>query len=107
MGPLTLHGSHASGAGWTGTRPGEVRKPTTPQNAAGRRSEPPRSAPWASGPRPWASATAPPPVEPPGVSPGFHGLRVTPKTSLQVVAPAPDSGAYVRSHTTAPAALPR
>ena len=29
-----------------------------PQNAAGVRSEPPRSEPWASGPMPVASATA-------------------------------------------------
>src|ERR1700704_6043080 len=107
MGPLTLHGSHASGAGWLGTRPGEVRTPTTPQNAAGRRSEPPRSVPWASGPRPVASATAPPPVEPPGVSAGFHGLRVTPKTSLKVFAPAPNSGVFVLPTTIAPAALRR
>src|SRR2546427_11742382 len=107
MGPVTLHGSHASGAGWTGTRPGEVRKPTTPQNAAGRRSEPPRSVPWASGPRPVASATAPPPVEPPGVSAGFQGLRVTPKPSLKVLAPAPNSGVLVLPSTMAPAAFRR
>src|SRR5689334_19308957 len=107
IGPLTLHGSHASGAGWTGTSPGEVRKPTTPQNAAGRRSEPPRSVPWASGPSPVARATAPPPVEPPGVRAGFHGLRVTPNTALNVLAPAPNSGVLVLPITMAPAARSR
>ena len=107
IGPLTLHGSHASGAGCTGTSPGEVRNPTTPQKDAGRRSEPPRSVPWARGPSPVARATAPPPVEPPGVSVGFHGLRVTPKTALNVLAPAPNSGVFVLPSTMAPAALRR
>src|SRR5919197_5361244 len=107
MGPLTLHGSHASGAGYTGTSPGEVRNPTTPQNDAGSRSEPPRSVPWASGPSPVASATAPPPVEPPGVRAGFHGLRVTPNTALKVLAPAPNSGVLVLPTMMVPAAFSR
>src|SRR5262249_10792570 len=100
-------GSHARGAGCTGTRPGDVRKPTTPQNDAGRRNEPPRSVPWASGPKPVASTTAPPPVEPPGVSAGFHGLRGTPKTTFDVLVPAPNSGVFVLPSTIAPAALSR
>ncbi len=107
IGPWTLQGSHASGAGQTGTRPGEVRKPTTPQKAAGSRSEPPRSEPWASWPMPVARATAPPPVEPPQVSAGFHGLRVGPKTALKVLAPAPNSGVLVLPRTIAPAAFRR
>ena len=45
----------------TGTRPGVVRKPITPQNAAGVRSEPPRSEPSQSGLMPVARATAEPP----------------------------------------------
>src|SRR6185437_12465268 len=107
IGPCTLSVSQAVAIGHTGTRPGAVRKPTTPQNEAGRRSEPPRSEPWASGPRPVASATAPPPVEPPEVSAGFHGLRVAPKTALKVLAPAPNSGVLVLPTTIAPAALSR
>ena len=45
IGPCTLSESQALALGHTGTQPGEVRKPTTPQNAAGSRSEPPRSEP--------------------------------------------------------------
>ena len=48
-----------------GTRPGETRKPTTLQNAAGFLSEPPRSLPSASGNIPQASAAAAPPLLPP------------------------------------------
>src|SRR5947207_12557874 len=107
IGPCTLHGSQPRTVGCTGTHPGEVRKPTTPQNEAGSRNEPPRSEPWASGPMPVASATAPPPVEPPQVSAGFQGLRVTPNTALKVLAPAPNSGVLVLPRTMAPAALSR
>src|SRR3972149_1525926 len=107
IGPWTLHGSHATVVGQTGTRPGEVRKPTTPQKAAGILREPPRSEPWASGPRPVASATPPPPVEPPQVSAGSQGLRVGPKTALNVLAPAPNSGVLVLPRTIAPAARRR
>ena len=87
--------------------PGEVRKPTTPQNAAGVRSEPPRSEPWASGAMPVASATAAPPLEPPQVSAVFHGLRVAPKTALKVLPPAPNSGVLVLPTTIAPGRLSR
>src|SRR5512145_3559363 len=86
IGPCTLSESQALTFGHTGTQRGEVRKPTTPQNAAGSRNDPPRSEPWARGPSPVASAMAPPPVEPPHVSFGFHGLRETPNTALNVLA---------------------
>src|SRR5215467_4298157 len=107
IGPCTLRLSQAMVAGHTGTHPGDVRKPTTPQNDAGSRSDPPRSDPWASGPIPVASATAPPPVEPPHVRLGFQGLRVAPKTALYVFAPAPYSGVLVLPITIAPAAFSR
>ena len=45
IGPVTPMESHASAFGWYGTRPGVVRKPTTPQKAAGVRREPPVSEP--------------------------------------------------------------
>src|SRR2546422_519435 len=64
----------------------EGLKPYTPQNAAGMRIEPPPSVPSASGPQPLATPTAAPPLEPPGVSAGFHGLRVTPKSGFSVTA---------------------
>ena len=50
-----------------GTRPGDGRRPTTLQNAAGLRSEPPMSLPSAIGTMPHASATAAPPLLPPQV----------------------------------------
>src|SRR5262245_4502804 len=107
IGPSTPYESQASACGQMGTRPGEGRSPTTPQNAAGIRSEPPRSDPWASGPIPVASATAPPPVDPPHVNARFHGFRVVPKTALRVLPPAPNSGVFVLPTTLAPAARSR
>ena len=88
-------------------RPGVVRKPTTPQNDAGPRSEPPRSVPSASGHMPVASAAAEPPLEPPAVRSRFHGLRVAPKTALTVFGPNANSGVFVLPMTMAPAARRR
>ena len=51
---------------------------------------------------PVASATAAPPDEPPHVSRVSHGFRVIPKTSLNVFAPAPNSGAADFPSTTPP-----
>ena len=83
--------------------PTDGRSPTTPQNDAGMRSEPPRSVPSASAIMPVASATAPPPVDPPALFDGFHGLRVAPKTWLKVLPPAANSGQLVLPMMTAPA----
>src|SRR3989442_6110168 len=85
IGPWTPYESHASGWGHTGTRPGEGRRPTTPQKDAGVRSEPPRTAPWASGAMPEASSTAPPPVERTHVSATVHWFSVWPQTTLVVL----------------------
>ena len=49
-----------------------------------------------------ASATAAPPDEPPQVRLTSHGLSVAPKTSLNVLAPAPNSGVFDFATTTAP-----
>src|SRR5699024_10170405 len=49
-------------------------KPTTPQAAAGTRSEPPPSEPCAARSKPRATCTAAPPEDPPGVAPGCSGL---------------------------------
>src|SRR5580700_6406133 len=65
--PLVLSVDHANDALGSGTRPMEGRKPTTLQNAAGLRSEPPVSEPLAIGTRPQANATAAPPEDPPQV----------------------------------------
>ena len=70
------------------------RIPTTPQKLAGLRSEPPMSVPWASHAVPVASAAAAPPEEPAAERDRSHGLRVGPNTSLNVLAPAPNSGVF-------------
>jgi hypothetical protein len=82
IGPVTWSVSHSQSVGCVGTSPTDGRKPTTPQNDAGIRSEPPRSVPSASAIMPVASAAAPPPVDPPALFVASHGLRVRPKTSL-------------------------
>jgi hypothetical protein len=87
--------------------PGVVRKPTTPQWAAGPRSEPPRSVPSAMGHMPVASAAADPPLEPPAVRARFHGLRVAPNTAFTVLGPKANSGVLVLPSTMAPAARRR
>jgi hypothetical protein len=51
-------------------------RPTTPQNAAGWRIEPPVSVPSEAGHSPAATAADEPPELPPGTRPVFHGLRV-------------------------------
>jgi len=58
---------HANQAFGFGTRPIEDLKPTTLQNAAGLRREPPVSEPLATGTIPQANATAAPPEDPPQV----------------------------------------
>ena len=67
MGPCTEIGNQATGAGHTGTRPGDVLNPTTLQKLAGLRKDPPMSLPSASGCIPHANATAAPPLLPPQV----------------------------------------
>src|SRR5215469_18368230 len=86
-----------------GTRPTEGRNPTTLQNAAGLRREPPVSEPVATGTSPQARATAAPPDEPPQVFVRSYGLRVAPKTVLNVCDPAPNSGVLVLPTVIAPA----
>src|ERR1700694_4387888 len=106
-GPCTWPGSQANGIGQFGVSPGVGRIPTMPQNDAGIRIEQPKSVPCASGAIPVATATADPPEEPAGLSAGFQGLRVTPNTSLKVLAPAANSGVLVLPSTMVPAALRR
>src|SRR5204863_7613638 len=87
-----------------GTRPGDGRKPTTLQNEAGLRSDPPVSLPSAIGTMPQASATAAPPLLPPHVFETSYGFRVAPNTGLKVCDPAPNSGVFVLPTVSAPAA---
>src|SRR5688572_7627886 len=104
-GPRTLRGDHEPDS--DGTRPGEGRSPTTLQNAGGLRSEPPVSLPSAIGTIPQARATAAPPLLPPHVFARSYGLRVAPKTALNVCDPAPNSGVLVLPRVSAPAAWMR
>ena len=63
-----------------------------PQKLAGLRKEPALSDPCANHAVPDASAAAAPPDEPPADLLKSQGFRVTPKTSLKVFPPAPNSG---------------
>jgi hypothetical protein len=83
------------------------RSPTTLQNDAGLRSDPPMSLPSASGSIPAASAAAAPPLEPPADRSRSYGLRVVPKIGLKVCEPAAHSGTLDLPTSTAPADLTR
>src|SRR5260370_15586990 len=103
----TLRVNHPCVLGGLGTRPGEVRRPTTLQKLGGFRNEPPMSLPSASGTIPQVRATAPPPVLPPQVFVKSYGLRVAPNTGLKVCEPRPHSGTLVLPMTMAPALFSR
>ena len=96
IGPPTEVVSHWLSVGHSGTRPRVGRSPTTPQNDAGLRSEPPMSEPSASGTMPGgqrarrAAATS---RRPSGS--GRPGCSVVPKTVLKVCDPAANSGTLV------------
>src|SRR5207342_2691040 len=102
--PLVPVVSQRLSVGHDGTLPSDGRSPTTPQNDAGLRSEPPMSEPSASGTMPARRAHAAPPLEPPADRVGSTGLRVVPKTVLKVWEPAANSGTLVLPIGTAPAA---
>ena len=72
-------------------RPKVVFSPSTPQNAAGSRIDPPVSLPMASGTSPAATAAADPPEDPPGTRPRSHGFEVEPRVACWVVIPQPNS----------------
>src|SRR5262245_29923999 len=107
IGPSTEIGVHPRGRLSIGTTPGDGRKPTTPHNAAGIRSDPPVSEPVQTGSMLQAKATAEPPDEPPALRRGSNGLPVAPHTALRVFAPAPNSGTLVLATMMAPAARTR
>src|SRR4051794_11220431 len=88
--------------GHSGTRPKVGLSPGNPLKPHGMRIEPAPSLPSASGTRPAASAAALPPLEPPGVMAGSHGLRVMPYSGLSVTPFQPNSGDVVWPTSTAP-----
>ena len=94
-------------SGPTDTRPRAGFRPTSPQQAAGIRIEPPPSLPCATGTIPAATAAAAPPLEPPGVRSVSHGLRVGPNRRGSVVGRIPISGIEVLPTITKPASRRR
>ena len=96
-----------SGSGHVEMRPRWGLRPTSPHHAAGMRTEPAPSEPIAAGTMPAATAAADPPLEPPGVWSGFHGLRVAPKVGFSLKGQRPTSGVIVLPTITAPAARRR
>src|SRR3954453_21606841 len=87
IGPVCASEAQDGGAkpGERGTRPKVGFNPNTPQNDEGTRIDPTPSVPIAIGPHPAATAAAAPPLDPPLVCAGFHGLRVNPVTGLSAV----------------------
>ena len=81
--PRPLSTSPTSGP--CGMRPRVGFRPTTPQQEAGMRMEPPVSLPWAMGTMPAATAAAEPPLDPPAMRLVSQGLRVGPVSSDSVV----------------------
>src|SRR5437879_11280557 len=84
-------------------RSGVGRSPTTPQQDAGMRTDPPMSSPSATVAMPAATAAALPPLDPPGVIPWRHGLLVAGKSVLVVPIAAASSGRLVFPSTAMPA----
>ena len=95
--------SSGGSADASGTTPVDGLIEAMPQQWAGLRSEPPRSLPRPSGVIPLASALASPPLDPPAVTSGRHGLRVSPRSDESVCTRRPKSGRLVRANGIAPA----
>jgi hypothetical protein len=81
--------------------------PTTPQNAAGHRTDPPVSEPSARSASPAATAAALPPEDPPGTRSSSAGFVVGPKWEVSVVVPIPNSSMLVFPTIVAPASPSR
>ena len=105
--PKTIQWLPSLSCGARGTRPSCGLRPNSPQHAAGMRIEPAPSAASAAGTRPAATAAADPPLDPPGVRSGSHGLRVIPHVTDSVNGHRPSSGMVVLPTITAPAARSR
>ena len=106
IGPDVDSGDHEPDS--AGTRPGDGRKPTTLQKAAGLRSDPPMSLPSAIGSIPQAQRRPPRRRCCRRTScVRSYGFFVAPKTGLKVCDPAPNSGVFVLPSVTAPASRMR
>ena len=89
------------------TSPRWVFSPNRPQCAAGTRIEPAPSDAVDAGTSPAATADAAPPLEPPGVAPRSHGLRVMPPWAVSVNGHSVSSGVRATPMMIAPAARSR
>src|SRR2546423_14759515 len=89
------------------TRPYVGFRPTTPQNAAGWRIEPPVSVPRLAATSPAETAAALPPELPPGTRSTFHGFFVGLTADRSVDEPIPNSSMLVLPMMIAPAARSR
>jgi len=90
-----------------GMRPNVAFSPTRPLKPAGMRIDPPPSPPVPSVKSPPATAAPVPPDEPPGVCAVFHGLRVTPFSTVRVMLTPPNSLDVVSPKWFAPATCVR
>ena len=86
------------------TRPYVGSTPTTPQNAAGWRMDPPVSVPSVATAKPAATAAAEPPLEPPGTRSSARGLRTGPYAEFSFDEPIANSSQFSLPSSTAPAA---
>ena len=77
--------------------------PTTPQNDAGWRMDPPVSEPSATTAVPCATAAAEPPLDPPGTRSGATGLRTGPNAEFSFEDPMANSSQLVLPRITPPA----
>src|SRR5262249_40605152 len=107
IGPVCESVSRPPYVGAAATRPSVGFNPKSAQQLQGVRMDPAPSVPTASGPRPAATAAAPPPLEPPGVCARLQGFRVGPNTGLSVTPFHPNSGVLVFPSMIAPASFNR
>ena len=84
-------------------RPRDGFSPTSPQQLAGMRIDPPPSLAWATATIPLATAAADPPLDPPGVRVGVPRVVRGPVGLGSVVGTSPSSGVFVRPTHTKPA----
>src|ERR1700674_3668518 len=89
------------------TRPYVGFRPTIPHSEAGCRIDPPVSDPSPIEVIPAATATAEPPLEPPGMRVGSRGLGEGPNAEFSVDDPIANSSRFVLPRMTAPAASSR
>ncbi|MDW3217235.1 MAG: hypothetical protein R8F63_01370 [Acidimicrobiales bacterium] len=96
-----------SASGMSEMRPRWGLSPKSPLRAAGMRIDPAPSLADAAPTSPAATAAPEPPLEPPGVRPRFHGLRVSPVAGDSVNPQIASSGRFVIPMVIAPASSRR